>query len=195
MGEIVPVNFRGDTLYGFRQDDADYMALKPIVEAMGLDWSAQLKRVKRDPILSEGMAMMATPFGRGGDQEAVCLKLDLVNGWLFTIDASRIKDDAVRDRVLVYQRECYGVLHAHFADKRVGHDTANDTEPDETPTFSEGMKAVTEARHTFGIQAARQMWMKMHLPVVPAMLEPQPYQPPLFSYEAVKRDDEEEKAA
>lgn len=57
---------------------------------------------------------MATPFGRGGDQQAVCLKMDLVNGWLFTIDSSRIKDEAVREKVLLYQRECYGVLHKHF---------------------------------------------------------------------------------
>lgn len=26
------------------------------------------------------MAIMATPFGRGGDQEAICLKMELVNG-------------------------------------------------------------------------------------------------------------------
>ena len=64
--------------------------------------------------------MMATPFGRGGDQEAVCLKLDLINGWLFTIDTSRIKDDTVRQKVLTYQRECYRVLHDHFAGRRGG---------------------------------------------------------------------------
>ena len=52
MGEIVTVNFRGDELYGFKQDDGTYLALKPMVEAMGLDWSAQLKRVKRDPFVS-----------------------------------------------------------------------------------------------------------------------------------------------
>ena len=39
---------------------------------------------------------MTIPFGRGGAQEAVCLPLDLVLGWLFTVDASRIGDDAVR---------------------------------------------------------------------------------------------------
>ena len=195
MGEIVTVNFRGDTLYGFRADDGVFMALKPIVESMGLDWSAQLKRVKRDPILAEGMAMMATPFGRGGDQEAVCLKLELVNGWLFTVDSTRIQDPEVRERVLTYQRECYGVLHAHFAGKKVGIESANDVEPDATPSLTDGLKAVTETRQTYGITAARQMWMKMHLPVVPAMLEPPPYQPPLFSYEAVKRDEAQAEAA
>lgn len=43
---------------------------------------------ERDPILSKAIAMMATPYGLGGDQEALCLKIDKVNGWLFTIDSS-----------------------------------------------------------------------------------------------------------
>lgn len=101
MGQIVTVNFRGDQLYGFENDDGVFVALKPIVESIGIDWSGQLQRLKRDPILSEGMCMIPTPFGRGGAQDQVCLKMDLVNGWLFTIDSSRIKDDAVREKVIL----------------------------------------------------------------------------------------------
>jgi hypothetical protein len=67
-----------------------FLALKPMVEAMGPVLTAQLKRAKRDPILSEGMAMMTTPFGRGGDQECACIKLDLGRGPL-----SRAPTDAV----------------------------------------------------------------------------------------------------
>lgn len=85
-----------------------------IVESMGVDWNGQYQRVKRDPVLAEGMCVMHIPFGRGGGQEAVCLKIDLVNGWLFGIDSSRIKDDVVRENVILYQRECYGVLFKHF---------------------------------------------------------------------------------
>jgi hypothetical protein len=39
-------------------------------EAMGLDWSGQYRRTQRDPILSEGIAVMATPFGRAPTEEA-----------------------------------------------------------------------------------------------------------------------------
>ena len=70
MGQIITVNFRGDTLYGFERDDGVFVALKPVVEAMGMDWSAQFRRVKRDPILSEGIAIMATPFGRAAISSA-----------------------------------------------------------------------------------------------------------------------------
>ena len=171
MGKIITVNFRGDDLYGFENDDGIFVALKPIVESMGLDWSAQLKRVKRDTILAEGMAIMATPFSRGGDQEAVCLKMDLVNGWLFTIDTARIKDDVVRDKVILYQRECYGVLFKHFykgerADPIVIEDHEQPHEPENSK-----LRMVTEARQTFGAKAAGQLWVKFGLPMVPAMVE------------------------
>lgn len=196
MGNIVTVNFRGDQLYGFENDDGVYVALKPIVESMGLDWSAQLKRVKRDPILAEGMAMMATPFGRGGDQEAVCLKMDLVNGWLFTIDSSRIANDQVRDRVLLYQRECYGVLFKHFykgakatPEPLVIEDHEEAANPD-----SVKVRLVTECRQTFGNRASGQLWFQLGLPTVPAMIE-QSRQMSIFDYDKIKTAEPPSSAA
>lgn len=182
MGTIVTVNFRGDDLYGFKQDDGTFLALKPMVEAMGLDWSAQYRRVQRDPILAEGIAIMATPFGRGGDQDALCIKLELVNGWLFTIDSSRIKDEAVKQKVQTYQRECYQVLHDHFSGKRKPLIGENDDEPDASPSMNERRSLVAEARQTFGAMAARQLWFNQHLPIVPAMLASSQNDIDLFHY-------------
>lgn len=191
MGEIVTVNFRGDELYGFKQDDGTFLALKPMVEAMGLDWSAQFRRVQRDPILVEGIAMMATPFGRGGDQQCVCIKLDLVNGWLFTIDSSRIKDEAVRERVILYQRECYQVLHDHFSGKRKPVEIEGN--PDETASTNERRSLVAEARQTFGTQAARQLWFEQKLPIVPAMMNPG--QNDLYPWTMIRHGDLDASAA
>lgn len=183
MTNIVTVDFRGDTLFGFQEGESVFVGMKPMVEAMGLDWSSQLKRVKRDAILSEGMVIMTTPFGRGGDQEAVCLKLELVNGWLFTIDTNRIKDEEVRKRVLAYQRECYSVLHQHF----VGGKKAEVAFDEDEVAESEGVKLrmVTEGRQTFGTQAAAQLWFQLGLPIVPAMIE-RHQQPSLFSIDQMK---------
>jgi len=187
MGNIVTVNFRGDELYGFENDDGVFVALKPIVESMGMDWSAQYRRVVRDPILKEGIAMMATPFSRGGDQEAVCLKLELVNGWLFTIDTSRIKDDGVREKVIVYQRECYSVLAKHFAGKNSGITAPKTGETVDDPQENESVKLrmVNESSQVFGNQAAAQLWFRLGLPVVPAMLH-DPRQLNLLDYSVVK---------
>jgi hypothetical protein len=163
MTNIVKANFRGKDHFGFQDGNEVWVALKPIVEAMGLDWSAQFRRINRDPILSEGIAMMATPLGHG--QETVCLKLDYLNGWLFTIDSVRIKDPDVRERVQVYQRECYRVLYRHFSgDREKLIREANDT-------MSLSLRMVTESRHIHGPKAAAQLWDERGLPKVPAMDE------------------------
>lgn len=128
------------------------------------------------------------PFGRGGAQEAVCIKLDLVNGWLFTIDSSRIKDDAVRERVILYQRECYSVLHDHFAGKRKGVPEV-EGDPDKSPTSTERLRLVTEARQTFSQMAAREMWFRQGLPIVPSMINPS--QNDLFHYGMINHGDQE----
>ena len=187
MGNIVTVNFRGDQLYGFENDDGTFVALKPIVESMGMNWSGQEQRVKRDPILSEGVCVMHIPFGRGGDQDTVCLKLDLVNGWLFTIDTSRIKDDAVRDKVIIYQRECYQVLAKHFAGKHAGVSAPKMGDSLDDPQENESVKLrmVNESRQVFGNQAAAQLWFRLGLPVVPAMLH-DPRQLNLLDFSVVK---------
>ncbi|MEM1346264.1 MAG: phage antirepressor N-terminal domain-containing protein [Pseudomonadota bacterium] len=173
MGKIITVNFRGDELYGFENDDGVFVALKPMVEAMGMPWESQRQRVRKDPILNEGARLIQVPFGRGGAQEQLCLRESLVQGWLFTIDSTRIKDEQVRQRVQMYQRECYAVLHEHFIGKAQRPEMEIDAEPDDKPTLTERRQLVTEARQTFGTAAARQLWFRNGLPIVPAMLKPE----------------------
>ncbi|MEA2754741.1 MAG: hypothetical protein QOJ54_1030, partial [Aliidongia sp.] len=66
-----------------------------------------------DAILSEGMVIMTMP-SPGGAQNTTCLRLDLMNGWLFGIEDNRVKHEATRQKVLTYKRECYRVLYEHF---------------------------------------------------------------------------------
>ena len=53
-----------------------YIPIRPICNQLGLDWSAQYRRVNRDPVLSDavqGVAIMATPSadGRGGGLQEI----------------------------------------------------------------------------------------------------------------------------
>jgi hypothetical protein len=163
MNRIVTVKFHGTELMGFQSGQTVLVAVKPIVVAMGLDWSSQYKRIQRDPVLSQGMVMMTIPFGSGGPQRMVCLELELIHGWLFKIDSSRIKDTHTRDLVQTFQRECYRVLYNHFSadrDKLVRE--ANEAE-------SLSLRLVTEARHVWGNRSAAELWEKRGLPKVPAM--------------------------
>ena len=43
----------------------------------------------------------------------LCLPLDFLNGWLFGVNAARVKEEH-RDKVIRYQRECYRILAEAF---------------------------------------------------------------------------------
>ena len=61
-----------------------------------------------------GVRVTRTPE-KGGSQVMFCLPLDYFNGFLFGINANRVKPE-LRDRLITYQRECYQVLAAAFLD-------------------------------------------------------------------------------
>lgn len=109
---IVTVEFHGQSLVTTQHNGEPHVAMRPIVEAMGLDWQAQLQRIKRHPVLAQGVVMITTPSD-GGTQEANCLPLKLLNGWLFGIDTNRVKPE-LRETILMYQRECYDALYRYW---------------------------------------------------------------------------------
>jgi hypothetical protein len=52
------------------------------------------------------------------------MPLDYLNGWLFGINATRIKE-ALRERVIRYQKECYQILARAFIERRQVDPTPN----------------------------------------------------------------------
>jgi hypothetical protein len=162
MNRIVTVKFHDAELLGFQSGQTVLVAVKPIVVAMGLNWSGQEQRIKRDPVLREGICMMHIPSAKGG-QRTLCLRLELLNGWLFKIDSGRIRDPQVREIVQIYQRECYQVLYTYFSgDREKLIREANEAE-------SLSLRLVMECRHVWGNRSAAELWEKRGLPKVPAM--------------------------
>lgn len=56
--------------------------------------------------------MITTP-SNGGIQEMLMLPIKYLNGWLFGVNANRVKPE-IKERLLEYQRECFDVLNRHF---------------------------------------------------------------------------------
>jgi len=125
------VEFYGDTVIAVAVREGSeqriYVPLKPICDMMGVEWSAQFRRIKRDPVLSrhaQGIAITTIPSGErrtGGRQEMVALPLDYLNGWLFGINADRVKPE-LRERVIRYQENCYRVLAEAFREGQLTTD-------------------------------------------------------------------------
>lgn len=113
------VEFYGDMLTAVQADDGTvYIPIRPICELIGVAWSPQRRRINRDPVLSEEMKGVTVTVTPGGKQEMLCLPLDYISGFLFGINAERVKPE-LRERVIRYQRECFKVLAEAFADGRL----------------------------------------------------------------------------
>lgn len=121
IGEVT-IPFYEDTLIVQLGEDGEiYVALRPIVAALGLDWSGQLQRIKRDPVLSEEIktiSVVITPTQmlreRGeGAKYYVCLRKQYLSGFLFGINANRVREE-LRESVIRWQREAHLFLDAAF---------------------------------------------------------------------------------
>ena len=87
--------------------------IKPICQALGIDESAQRRRLKEDPILSSVTVLSAATGVDGKQYEMVTIPFRYVFGWLFRIDSRNVKEEA-REAVLKYQLACYDALYNHF---------------------------------------------------------------------------------
>lgn len=127
---IVPLEqktilFYEDEIMAVRTEDGRvFVPLRPIVERLGLNWSGQRLRLRRDPVLrgEQGVCVIHTP---GGRQEALCIPLDYLSGFLFGINADRVNPE-YREDVLRYQRECYKVLSEALSEGRLITDVTFD---------------------------------------------------------------------
>ena len=132
------------------EDGSVYVPIRPICEHLGIQWSAQSKRINRDDILSQvkGMSIMDTP---GGQQKMTCLPLDYLNGWMFGLTTSRVKPK-LRESLRRYKLECYQVLSEAFGRNMV---TAR---PDQTLMTSDAPAALAYRNAVEVANLARQQF-------------------------------------
>ncbi len=124
-----------------------YIPLRPICDFLDVAWTAQRQRILRDPVLSEEMRpVIVTITGTGQEVESLCLPLDYLSGWLFGINASRVKEEA-RERLIRYQRECYKVLAEAFTEGRLTGD----------PSFDDILTSDSPAAMAYRIASALQI--------------------------------------
>lgn len=91
-----------------------HIPVKPICQAVGVNPEAQRQRILRHYILNSVAFILKATGADGKNYEMLCLPLEYIYGWLFTIDANLVAE-ANREKVASYQRECYDILYRHFA--------------------------------------------------------------------------------
>jgi hypothetical protein len=107
------VDFYGDQLpAGQLADGTILVPLRPIVEALGLNWSGQFLRVRRDPVLAEVLTVCVMQTVQG-ERELLAVPLKYLPGFLFGVSSSRVKPE-LRTKIQRYQADCYEVLWTAF---------------------------------------------------------------------------------
>ena len=93
--------------------DEQLIAIRPICEALGIDYSRQVKKIKDDPDLGSTVGVTPTVAADGKQRDMLCLPVEFIFGWLFTINPDNVNGEA-REAVRRYRMECYRALFRHF---------------------------------------------------------------------------------
>lgn len=106
------VEFKGDKLTTIVNDGVEYVAMKPIVESIGLDWKSQHSKLSsQKEKFNYGHITIVAADGKL--REMLCMPLRKLNGWLFSINPAKVKD-SIRDKLIAYQEECFAALHDYW---------------------------------------------------------------------------------
>lgn len=144
MSNLIPISVPGTD----RQIMATLVDGKPLVsprhacDAMGIDWSAQRKRLNSTKWAA--VVMIATPSA-GGTQETVMVDRRTFTMWLATIEPSRIKNDDARAIVEAFQSEAADALDAYFNEGGVINPRANEDQLDRLARQAQSQAAVLQS--------------------------------------------------
>lgn len=121
---ITTIPFHGANLHviGGETPEVTMVAMRPVVEGMSLDWTYQFRKINSHPVLSTSVAVIATQMPDDDQiRDHTFLPLNRFHFWLATIHPSRIADEVVREKVIVFQNEAADVLFDHFFGRAIGH--------------------------------------------------------------------------
>ncbi|HCK2814977.1 phage antirepressor N-terminal domain-containing protein [Escherichia coli] len=106
------VPFNGQQIITAMAAGVAYVAMKPIVENLGMSWSTQQTKLMKQ-IRKFNCVHMNMVAADGKLRKLLCLPLKKLNGWLFSINPEKVRAD-IRDKLIQYQEECFSVLHDYW---------------------------------------------------------------------------------
>jgi hypothetical protein len=118
MANLLPVDFRGDTLYLVEHNGEPFAPMKPLTEVLGLNWEAQHNKLQTR--FKATMVNITIVAADGKLREMVCLPLRKLPAWLFTITPAKV-GPALRPKIEAYQAECDDALWRYWT---AGHTEA-----------------------------------------------------------------------
>lgn len=110
MKELTQIPFHDTTIY--TTADGAYVALRPVCDSLGLDFSGQLQRLQHQSWATVGVT--PTVAADGKTREMTVIDRRTFTMWLATIDTGRVKNERTRELVRTYQCEAADALDKYF---------------------------------------------------------------------------------
>ena len=93
------------------EDGKPWISVRSVCQAIGVAYNSQWARIRGDERFMCYDIITHDTIGRS--QEMFCIPLEQLNGWLFSIQPNRVRED-IRPNLIRYQQECFQVLYNHF---------------------------------------------------------------------------------
>ncbi|HEX6292905.1 MAG TPA: phage antirepressor N-terminal domain-containing protein [Herpetosiphonaceae bacterium] len=92
-----------------------YVPIRPLCAYLGLAWSGQYERLKRDPVRDESLRFVRVTrtHSSGGDPNVLCLPREYLPGWRCGINVSRVRPE-LQEKSTRYRRAWFRVLWRAF---------------------------------------------------------------------------------
>ncbi|ECC3693158.1 phage antirepressor Ant [Salmonella enterica] len=137
------VPFNGQEIIAVVAAGATYVAMRKIVENIGIDWTGQSVKLRKQKE-KFGCRDISIP-SKGGIQKMLCIPLKKLNGWLFSINPEKVRAD-IRDKLIQYQEECFTVLHDYWT-KGKAENPRKKTSVDERTPLRDAVNMLVSKKH------------------------------------------------
>lgn len=186
--ELMPVPFYGDTLVLVNEGGTPFVAMKPIVENMGISWQGQ--HAKLTEKFGSVIKIILTTGGDGKQYEMICLPLRKITAWLYSINPNKASPE-LHEKIGRYQAECDDALWNYWTQGQATRPDLRTTGPDRlTQTLKASGKAaalIGQIRATTDDEARRVLYtglveccqtLRTHAPTLESLRPLMPQDPP-----------------
>lgn len=111
--ELQTFDFNGDQIVTCMVDGQPHVAMRPIVENLGLSWSTQQGKINSQSG-KYNCVHMNTVGSDGKRREMLAMPTKRVTLWLASINPNKIKDKEKRNKIELYQAECAEALYNYW---------------------------------------------------------------------------------
>ena len=110
------LEFNGKVIYFLAKDGQYWIAIKPICEALKVDYNRQFQNLKKHKVFMQLFAKQQMTGADGKLYLMISLPEQFIYGWLFTINSEN-------EGLANYQLECCQILYSHFHGKITSRET------------------------------------------------------------------------